>query len=44
MATIVTGGVQDRYVRVRLSGSDYLDIAEVQTKGARHSRRWHRRR
>jgi hypothetical protein len=32
--TITTGGVQGRYVRVQLTGSDYLSLAEVQVMGA----------
>ena len=32
-STIAVGGVQGRYVRVQLSGSDYLHIAEVQVMG-----------
>ena len=31
---IVTGGVQGRYVRVQLSGTDYLQLAEVQVQTA----------
>src|SRR5579871_4119898 len=33
-ATIATGGVQGQYVRVQLSNSDYLSLAEVQVFGA----------
>jgi len=31
--TIATGGVQGQYVRVQLSGTDYLSLAEVQVMG-----------
>jgi hypothetical protein len=31
--TIVTGGVQGRYIRVQLTGTNYLSLAEVQVIG-----------
>ncbi|MBI1895448.1 MAG: discoidin domain-containing protein [Acidobacteria bacterium] len=31
--TIQTGGVQGRYIRVQLAGSNYLSLAEVKVKG-----------
>ena len=43
--TIAAGGAQGRYVRVQLTGTDYLSLAEVQvfgTGGCRRPRIWRR--